>query len=358
MTSPIKRKLRQRFNILRNDDAVSRRLIDNALDGNIEPLVGVVLEHRPDFIQLILDRINRAFSDWNFKSVLNFFGMQGVDSSYVPSTFTCPQILVASIKLQLVRLMESRGGNMLAANEKCREKFIDVIVNSFVGELRSFVVLDEERLSGVVPSGNVEYVFQVGPGFNCLLLEAKKQDLPQGYAQLFIEMFTAYRMNISRGYQQDKFFGILSTGDVWYFVEYRCGVSPPFRSSKAYYLDLDDEERLMRLINTFYAFMLNVWSESVDVWHQSRVSAITLAVASDMDPAPDQGTDETVTNQLNTGISAAIDENKGLVRDASSTKDDVEAAMLLNKLATSNQKIKQLMSQWNAEHSVRALLHF
>lgn len=77
-------------------------------------------------------------------------------------------------------------------------------------------------------------------------------------------------MNLARGFKQSRFFGILSTAEVWYFVEYCNGATPPFRSSRAFHLGLDEPDIFNRFVNTFYAFVLNTWIQSVDIWH-SRV---------------------------------------------------------------------------------------
>jgi len=353
MTSPIKRKLRSRITALRSDDtSLSKRLTDCALDGNVDALVGIVLENRPDFHILIKDKVGAAFSDWNYESVLNFFGMTSLEKMYTPPAYTCPKFLLDYILKQLEVLTWSRG-DMLGTNEKCKEKFIDVILNSFVGTLRSFIIKDEEALSGLVASGNVEYVFKVGFGFIGLLLEAKKRDIEQGYAQLLIEMFTAHRMNIARGYKQAKFIGILSTGELWYFVEYRRGMFPPFRTSKAFYLDVDDKERFSQLINTFYAFLLDIWADSLAIWYQSRVESITATVADDADPAPDD-TEDDATNKLAKDLDDAIKENKAFTVAASVAHADDEAAM--TNLQSSNVKVKGLMSKWEADFSVYALM--
>jgi len=171
---------------------------------------------------------------------------------------------------------------------------------------------------------------------------AKKQDLTQGFAQLFIEMYTAHRMNVLHGYHQDTFYGILSTAEVWYFVEYRHGGNPPFR-----YLNLSNDGLLLDLLNTLYAFLLNIWVLSLDTWFQSRVIGITKAVASDVDPAPDNSTNDSTLDQLRDQLVTAITKNKSFVHSASLATTNEQAADPLNFFPLSNVRIKSLIYEWN-----------
>lgn len=80
-------------------------------------------------------------------------------------------------------------------------------------------------------------------------------------------IIAANRMNLARGFKQSRSFGILSTAEVWYFVELCNGQTPLFRSSKALHLGLDDSNHFVKLMNTFYGFVLTTWVGSVDIWH-------------------------------------------------------------------------------------------
>lgn len=52
----------------------------------------------------------------------------------------------------------------------------------------------------MIAHGNVEYVFFTSAGFIGLLLEAKKEDIRQGFAQLLIEMFSMYKIILQFAY--------------------------------------------------------------------------------------------------------------------------------------------------------------
>lgn len=52
--------------------------------------------------------------------------MKGIPYTYTPPTCLCPFYLVEDIKKQMVRLTKARG-NPTNANEKAKEKFIDVV---------------------------------------------------------------------------------------------------------------------------------------------------------------------------------------------------------------------------------------
>jgi hypothetical protein len=77
----------------------------------------------------------------------------------------------------------------------------------------------------------------------------------------------AHRMNAGVGLKQPKLFGILSSADVWYCVEYKRGAHPPFASSRPYRLeeivraDSVEYSDLELLVNTVYAFILTSWLE-------------------------------------------------------------------------------------------------
>lgn len=73
-------------------------------------------------------------------------------------------------------------------------------------------------------------------------------------------------MNSGCGFNQAQFFGILSTGDTWYFVEFNPSKRPVFSSSEAFSIRLGQHESLVQLVNVFYAFALNTYIESVDAW--------------------------------------------------------------------------------------------
>lgn len=65
------------------------------------------------------------------------------------------------------------------------------MVNTLVGKHELFLIKDEYALTGEMAHGNVEYVCVGVGGLNTLVvLEIKTGDELQGFAQLFIEMFS------------------------------------------------------------------------------------------------------------------------------------------------------------------------
>jgi len=59
-----------------------------------------------------------------------------------------------------------------------------------------------------------------------------------------------------------KFWGILSTAEVWYFVQYSRTDRPPFIVSQPLTVSMHNEASFNPLLDILYAFLLYAWSDA------------------------------------------------------------------------------------------------
>jgi len=89
-----------------------------------------------------------------------------------------------------------------------------------------------------------------------------KQVLYKCPSSISASALAAQHMTAARGSKQKKFWGILSTAEVWYFVQYSRTDRPPFIVSQPLTVSMHNEASFNPLLDILYAFLLYAWSDA------------------------------------------------------------------------------------------------
>lgn len=108
-------------------------------------------------------------------------------------------------------------------NESTKCEFISPFMKVAVASLktRKISLKKEYVIKGEFVGGPVEYVVREGNKI-LLVVEAKKDDWGQGRAQLLMEMYEAYQLNMKNNtlFSDYKMYGAVCNGDMWEFISY------------------------------------------------------------------------------------------------------------------------------------------
>lgn len=130
----------------------------------------------------------------------------------------------------LARLEDDVKLALAISTEKARSEFIIAPILSEVRRMSGYRIalfsgvdftVDQARgLAGVcdyILSRSPEQLFIKAPVL--VLVEAKNEDMKRGYAQCIGEMLAAQEFNAREGIAGDKIYGVVSTGNLWKFLE-------------------------------------------------------------------------------------------------------------------------------------------
>eukprot|EP01113_Clastostelium_recurvatum_P018113 TRINITY_DN21371_c0_g1_i1.p1 TRINITY_DN21371_c0_g1~~TRINITY_DN21371_c0_g1_i1.p1 ORF type:complete len:361 (+),score=77.47 TRINITY_DN21371_c0_g1_i1:160-1083(+) len=176
--------------------------------------------NNPDNQQLLSalsERRKDSMSKWTLPRVLNYFKME-VKVVKVP-LFVVPDVVIAEVTRETQKL-DTVYGPRRTGGESKRQMFINTtlvgILEQFQGRLQ---IYSEEALESTASRGKVEFCIKALGALILVLVEAKKDDFDQGYAQLILEMHAAYEMNKARGFVMPVVRGIVSNASGWAFCE-------------------------------------------------------------------------------------------------------------------------------------------